>query len=66
VVIDGKVSDYTLRTDAQGRYSLWLDQANGALSLTVAATGWFPKTVSARVKAGKTTVENVTLTQTGC
>jgi carboxypeptidase family protein/Kelch motif protein len=66
VVIDGKVSDYTLRTDAQGRYAVWLDQANGTLSITVAATGWFPKTVSARVRGGQTAVENVTLTQTGC
>ncbi len=66
VAIDGKVSDYTLRTDARGQYAQWLDQANGTLSITVAATDWFPKTITARVRAGQTIVQNVTLNQTGC
>jgi N-acetylneuraminic acid mutarotase len=66
VVVDGKVSDYTLRTDADGRYTLWLDRANGKLSITAAASGWFPATVSAKVQPAATTVANLTLTRTGC
>jgi N-acetylneuraminic acid mutarotase len=66
VVVDGKISDYTLRTDADGRYTLWLDKANGKLSVTAAASGWFPATASAKVQPGATTVANLTLTRTGC
>ncbi|GIH15278.1 hypothetical protein Raf01_34500 [Rugosimonospora africana] len=66
VAVSGKVSAYTLRTDADGRYTLWLDKANGTLSITSAASGWFPATASAKVQPGRTTVANLTLTQTGC
>ena len=66
VAVNGKVSSYTLRTDANGKFTLWLDRANGTLSVTAAANGWFPTTVSAKVQAGRTTVANLTLAQTGC
>jgi N-acetylneuraminic acid mutarotase len=66
VAISGKISDYTLRTDADGRYTVWLDKANGKLSVTAAASGWFPATVSAKVQPAATTVANLTLTRTGC
>ncbi|SEG87277.1 Kelch motif-containing protein [Actinacidiphila yanglinensis] len=66
VVVAGKVSGYTLRTDANGTYTLWLDRANGTLSITAAANGWFPTTVSTKVQAGRTTVANLTLDRTGC
>jgi N-acetylneuraminic acid mutarotase len=66
VVVTGKVSSYTLRTDANGTYTLWLDKANGTLSITAVANGWFPTTVSTKVLAGRTTAANLTLTRTGC
>jgi subtilisin family serine protease/N-acetylneuraminic acid mutarotase len=66
IVVDGKVSDYTLRTDRQGRYALWLDQRNTPLKFTVTRDGWFPQTAQVKVSAGKTTTTDFTLTHTGC
>jgi subtilisin family serine protease/N-acetylneuraminic acid mutarotase len=66
VTVDGKKSDYTLRTDRLGRYALWLDERNSPLALTVTRDGWFRRTAQAKVTGGKTTTAAFTLTRTGC
>ncbi|MGW4490361.1 Kelch repeat-containing protein, partial [Amycolatopsis sp. NPDC004368] len=56
----GEVS-YTLKTDAQGHYRLWLDKGYNPLVVTVAATGYQPQFRQVKVKAGAATVTDVAL-----
>ncbi|MGH3448779.1 MAG: Kelch repeat-containing protein, partial [Nocardioidaceae bacterium] len=66
VLVRSWAGDHTLRTDRNGRYTLWLDHRSNPLSLLVVTSGWTPETARARVKAGKTTTRNIDLQQTGC
>jgi hypothetical protein len=66
VQIDSWAQHYTLRTDAQGRYQLWLDARNSPLDLIVAKDGWQPKYKQYKLTAGKTTTANWSLTASGC
>jgi hypothetical protein len=61
VQLDGSAQSFTLRTDANGRYALWLDAANSPLTVTAAKDGWAPHPASAKVKRGQTTVLDFTL-----
>jgi len=56
VQIDGWAQSFTLKTDADGRYQLWLDVRNNPLMVTAAKDGWAPHPASAKVKRGQTTV----------
>jgi hypothetical protein len=57
---------FTLHTDANGGYALWLDVRNNPLNLIVAKDGWQPQTGTANITALTTTVDNFKLKPTGC
>lgn len=61
VEIDSWTAAYTLKTDAQGNYSLWLDYRNNPLTLIVAKDGYRPQTTTASIKQGQVTTKNFTL-----
>ncbi|MDR7313726.1 subtilisin family serine protease [Nocardioides luteus] len=56
VALDGVSYDVTLRTDADGRYSYWMQKSNAPLQVIVAADGFVPATKKAQIVAGQTTV----------
>jgi hypothetical protein len=64
IAIDTWASSYTLRTDANGRYGLWLDRRNNPLSVIAALDGWRPQSRQVRIKAGTATVTDFTLATT--
>jgi hypothetical protein len=55
VQIDGWADSFTLKTDANGRYQLWLDVRENPLMVTAAKDGWAPHPVQSKVKRGETT-----------
>jgi hypothetical protein len=55
VQIDTWATHYTLKTDANGNYALWLDNRNNPLTLIVAKDGWQPQTRQIKIAAKKTT-----------
>ncbi|MGC9666717.1 carboxypeptidase regulatory-like domain-containing protein [Planosporangium sp. 12N6] len=61
VQIDTWAAHYTLRTDADGRYALWLDKRNNPLDVIVARDGWQPKYRQVKIAAGTTTTVDWTL-----
>ena len=40
IVVDGVTTDITLKTDANGQFKVWMDQANGPVDLTISANGY--------------------------
>ena len=54
VQIDTWAAHYTLFTDANGGYALWLDKRNNPLTLIVAKDGWQPQTKNVKITAGAT------------
>jgi hypothetical protein len=58
VQIDTWATHYTLRTDAEGRYALWLDRRNNPLTVIVAKDGWQPQAREVKITAGRTTEAN--------
>ncbi|HOV49132.1 MAG TPA: S8 family serine peptidase, partial [Anaerolineae bacterium] len=52
---------WTLATDENGAYTLWLDQAHSPLTITVTAPDYFGETGGVVVKQGKTTVVDFNL-----
>ncbi|OLB73770.1 MAG: hypothetical protein AUI14_25260 [Actinobacteria bacterium 13_2_20CM_2_71_6] len=64
VQIDTWAAHYTLHTDANGVYGLWLDHRNNPLSLIVAKDGWQPKAGQVRIKARQTTTSDWQLATT--
>jgi hypothetical protein len=61
VEIDSWTASYTLKTDAQGNYGLWLDYRNNPLTLIVAKDGLRPQTTTVTIKQGTVTTKNFTL-----
>jgi hypothetical protein len=61
VQVDTWAAHYTLRTDASGRYGLWLDHRNNPLSFIVASDGWQPVARQVKIKAGSTTAADFKL-----
>jgi N-acetylneuraminic acid mutarotase len=61
VQIDTWAAHYTLFTDANGNYGLWLDRRNNPLTLIVAKDGWAPQTKKVRITAGEVTTVDWTL-----
>ncbi len=64
VQIDTWAAHYTLRTDANGVYALWLDNRNNPLSVIVARDGWMPKAGQVKIKAKETTTADWRLSTT--
>lgn len=61
VQIDTWAASYTLTTDKDGRYTLWLDKRNNPLTVIVAKDGWQPQTRTARVVPGTPLTSNFSL-----
>ncbi|GAB3989403.1 hypothetical protein GCM10029978_114420 [Actinoallomurus acanthiterrae] len=58
VQIDSWTASYTLKTDKNGQYVLWLDVRNNPLTLITAKDGWAPQTRSVKiVKLASTTAD---------
>jgi hypothetical protein len=55
VQIDSWAQHYTLRTDANGKYALWLDERNSPIDVIAAKDGYQPKYKQYKITAGKTT-----------
>jgi len=64
VQIDTWAAHYTLKTDANGQYALWLDRRNNPLSLIVAMDGWAPQARQVKIKAGSSTTADFKLPTT--
>ncbi|MGH3499421.1 MAG: kelch repeat-containing protein, partial [Nocardioidaceae bacterium] len=52
---------YTLKTDAEGRYQLWLNKGYNPLEIIAAKDGYQPKVTITRLHKGETTVANFAL-----
>jgi hypothetical protein len=66
VQISGKATSYTLKTDGNGRYALWLGVHDNPLTLIAAKDGWQPQTTTVRIKKGATTTANFVLKPDSC
>ena len=61
VQIDTWAASYTLKTDKNGTYALWLDVRNNPLQLIVAKDGWQPQTTKVKIQKGTTTTADFAL-----
>lgn len=52
VQIDSWTASYTLVTDDEGNYNLWLDRRNNPLTVIAAKDGWAPQVRTAKITAG--------------
>jgi hypothetical protein len=66
VWIAGKHGQYTLTTDADGRYALWLDKRDSPLQITAGMDGWVPKVATVSVKGGRASVRDRTVAPLDC
>jgi N-acetylneuraminic acid mutarotase len=66
VQINTWAGSFTLQTDANGVYALWLDVRNNPLTLIVAKDGWQPQTTTTTITRHNTTTVNFNLKPTGC
>src|SRR5262249_4126323 len=64
VQIDTWAAHYTLKTDANGDFGLWLDVRNNPLTIIVAKDGYSPKAGQVRIKARQATSSDWQLTTT--
>jgi hypothetical protein len=61
VQIETWASSYTLKTDKNGQYALWLDVRNNPLQVIVARDGYQPQVKTAKITKGTTTTLDFTL-----
>jgi hypothetical protein len=61
VQIETWASSYTLKTDKNGQYALWLDVRNNPLQLIAAKDGYQPQAKTAKITKGNTTTLDFTL-----
>ena len=61
VQIDTWATHYTLHTDANGDYALWLDVRNNPLTVIAAKDGYQPQAVTVKISKGKTVTVTFTL-----
>ena len=61
VQIDSWTAHYTLHTDADGNYALWLDYRNNPLTVIAAKDGYQPKVATAKITKGATVTLPFTL-----
>ncbi|WP_053204658.1 carboxypeptidase regulatory-like domain-containing protein [Jiangella muralis] len=66
VWIEGRDESHTLRTDAAGRYVLWLPVRQNPLRVIAGDDTWIPRSVPARVAPGKVTELDLTLGHIAC
>ncbi len=61
VQIDSWATSYTLKTDKDGHFALWLDVRNNPLTLIAAKDGYQPQVKTVKIVKGGTVTVNVTL-----
>ncbi len=61
VQIDTWATHYTLHTDANGQYALWLDYRNNPLTVIAAKDGYQPQVATVTIKKGGTVTRSFTL-----
>jgi N-acetylneuraminic acid mutarotase len=61
VVISWGGASYTLKTDRNGQYVLWLDTRNNPLTLIAAKDGWTAQTTSVKIAKLRTTTVDFSL-----
>jgi hypothetical protein len=61
VQIDTWATHYTLHTDANGDYALWLDVRNNPLTVIAAKDGYQPQAVTVKISKGKAVTVTFTL-----
>ncbi|MET9382544.1 carboxypeptidase regulatory-like domain-containing protein [Streptomyces sp. NPDC002928] len=59
--IDSWAQSFTLKTDANGQYGMWLDVRNNPLQLIAAKDGWAPQARTSKLVKLSTVTENFTL-----
>jgi hypothetical protein len=58
VELDSWAASYTLTTEADGSYAIWIDKRNNPVTAIVAKDGFKPQTARIRVLAGQTVTKN--------
>ncbi|MFI5607760.1 carboxypeptidase regulatory-like domain-containing protein [Amycolatopsis sp. NPDC051903] len=66
VQVDSWTASYTLKTDAAGRYTLWLDRRNNPLTLIAARDGWQPQTRTVKLVKGQAVTADFVLKPDAC
>jgi len=61
VQIDTWAASYTLKTDKDGHYALWLDVRNNPLQVIVAKDGYQPQVRKVKISKGTTTTADFSL-----
>jgi carboxypeptidase family protein len=61
VQINAKAAAYTLKTDRNGQYTLWLDSHDNPLTVIASKDGWTPQTASVKITPQKTTTTDFPL-----
>ncbi|GAA5188421.1 hypothetical protein GCM10023322_39080 [Rugosimonospora acidiphila] len=61
VQVDTWAASYTLKTDSNGQYALWLDVRNNPLQVIVAKDGYQPQVRTVKIAKGTTTTANFAL-----
>jgi hypothetical protein len=61
VAVASSTATYTLETDKNGQYVLWLDTRNNPLTLIAAKDGWTPQSTSVKIAKLRTTTADFTL-----
>jgi N-acetylneuraminic acid mutarotase len=58
VELDSWAASYTLTTEADGSYAVWIDTRNNPVTAIVAKNGYKPQTTKIKVRAGRTVTKN--------
>jgi len=66
IQVGSAAGNWTLTTDSDGRYALWLDAGDSPLSLIATDSDWQAQTATASLTARKSTTVNFTLSPAGC
>jgi hypothetical protein len=61
IQINTWAASYTLKTDKNGYYQLWLDQRNNPLQVIAAKDGYQPQVKTVKIKKGTNTTVNFAL-----
>jgi hypothetical protein len=61
VQVDSSATSYTLKTDKNGLYGLWLDHRNSPLTVVASLNGWQPQTATVKIKEESTITADFTL-----
>jgi N-acetylneuraminic acid mutarotase len=61
LVINTWAASYSMKTDKNGQYGLWLDARANPLQIIVAKDGYLPQATNVTIKQGRTTTSNFAL-----